>query len=192
MPPPRRIARLQQLILETAATTVQRSLADPRLGFVTITRVKLAPDLSEATVYWSGLGTEAQRRTSTRALSAATPLIQREVARVIGTRVTPRLTLRYDPTLVNAERLEGIFETIKKERPAAPETEAAKAKPSKDDDKDDDDEKEDDDEEEKDDDEEGDDEDDEDDEDGDEDEDEEDDDEDEAGREDPDRFNDDD
>lgn len=136
MPPPRRIARLQQLILETAATTVQRNVADPRLGFVTITRVKLAPDLSEATVYWSGLGTDAQRRTSTRALTAATPLIQREVARVMGTRVTPRLTLRYDPTLVNAERLEGIFETIKKERPAASEAEGAEAKASQDPDED--------------------------------------------------------
>ena len=184
MPPPRRIARLQQLILETAATTVQRNLADPRLGFVTITRVKLAPDLSEATVYWSGLGTEAQRRTSTRALTAATPLIQREVARVIGTRVTPRLTLRYDPTLVNAERLEGIFETIKKQRPAALEIEDAKTPPPEDDEK----EKEKDDDEEEDEEEKDEDDEDEDDDDEDGDEDEDDDEDEDAGREDPDRY----
>ena len=126
MPPPRRIQRLQQLILEVAATTVQRELSDPRLGFVTLTHVRLSPDLMQATVYWSCLGTEADRRKSARALSAAIPVVQSIVAKALRTRVTPALMFQYDPSLAHAERLETIFEKLKRERPPAPE-EAAPA-----------------------------------------------------------------
>ena len=132
---PRRVERLQQLILETAATTVQRDLADPRLGFVTLTRVKLTRDLTQAVIYWSCLGDDAARRKSARALSDATGLIQSVVAKVLATRTTPEITFRYDPTLAQAGHLEEIFEKIKHERgePAEP---ASDASPAADDDED--------------------------------------------------------
>jgi ribosome-binding factor A len=116
MAEPRRIARLQKLILEVAAETVQRRLKDPRVGFVTLTRTKLAPDLSTVTVYWSCLGEDAARRTSERALADAAPYVQGIVGRAIGTRVTPHLTFEYDPTLAQAHRLEDIFEKLRQER----------------------------------------------------------------------------
>ncbi len=116
MPPPRRILRLTQLVKEIAAETIQRRLHDPRIGFVTVTRVRLAPDLTEATVYWSLIGTDAQRRTTERALTDATSFVQSEVAKAIGTRVTPTLTFRYDPSLAQAARLEQIFEGLRSER----------------------------------------------------------------------------
>jgi ribosome-binding factor A len=118
VPDPRRIARLKQFVLEVAATTIQRELRDPRIGFVTVTRVDLAPDLTQATVWWSALGTDAQRRTSERALEDARPVVQSAVAHALATRTTPRLAFRFDDTLVQAQRLEGIFETIKQQRPA--------------------------------------------------------------------------
>ena len=120
MPPPRRIARLQQLIHEVAATALQREVADPRLGFVTITRVKLGKDLGDATIYWSSLGTEAQKRTSARALDAATAMVQSMVAKALQTRTTPKLTFRFDPAMEHAGHLETIFERIKRERPDEP------------------------------------------------------------------------
>lgn len=120
MPVPRRIARLQQLILEVAAETVLRRMKDPRLGFVTLTRCKLAPDLSQATVFWSSLGTEAQRRTTSRALADAAPFVQSVVAKAMATRTTPALAFRYDGTVAHAARLETIFETLRKERGEPP------------------------------------------------------------------------
>lgn len=120
MAEPRRIARLQKLILEVAAETVQRRMKDPRLGFVTLTRVKLAPDLSEVVVYWSCLGEDAQRRTSARALTDAAPFVQGIVGRAIRTRVTPHLKFQYDPTLAQAHRLEDIFEHLRQERGEPP------------------------------------------------------------------------
>jgi ribosome-binding factor A len=125
MAAPRRILRLQQLILEVIAETLHREIQDPRIGLVTITRVQLSQDLSSAHVYWSMLGTETQRRTTDRGLRQALGLIQRRVAGAIGTRVTPTLTLRFDPTLEKAQRLNEIFERLRAERgepPADPET----------------------------------------------------------------------
>ncbi len=112
----RRVLRLQQLILEAVAETVQRDLHDPRIGLVSITRVKLAPDLSAARVFWSCLGEEAQRRTCARGLKDALPVIQRHVATVMRTRITPQLSLAYDATLAKAERLERIFQSLREER----------------------------------------------------------------------------
>jgi ribosome-binding factor A len=116
MAKPRRILRLQQLILEAAAETIQRELDDPRIGLVSITHVKLAPDLTAARVYWSCLGTDAQRRTCERGLANALPVIQRAVATALRTRVTPHLSLAYDATLERAQRLEEIFEHLRHER----------------------------------------------------------------------------
>jgi ribosome-binding factor A len=116
MPSSRRVERLQQLILETVATAIQRDVHDPRVGMVTVTRVRLAPDLSAATVWWSCLGDEAEKRTCGRGLHAATRMLQSRVAQAMGTRVTPTLSLRFDPGLERAQRLEGIFDQIRAER----------------------------------------------------------------------------
>jgi len=129
----RRVLRLQQLILETVAETIQRGLDDPRIGMVSVTRVKLSPDLTAARVYWSCLGTEAQRRTCERGLQGALPLLQRAVAESMGTRVTPRLSLTYDETLARSERLEEIFERLRRERGESPAPDDASPAPAPDD-----------------------------------------------------------
>lgn len=126
MPAPRRIARLQQLVHEVAAETLLRRMADPRLRSVTVTRARLAPDLSEATVYWSALTTsETERRATARALSGAAPMVRTAVGDALGIRMTPRLRFRYDDTIAKAAHLEGIFERLRRERgePEAPPAE---------------------------------------------------------------------
>ena len=113
---PRRIERLQQLMLEVIAETVQRELEDPRIGLVTITRIKLTPDLFSATVFWSTLDEGAKRRTTERGLTDALPLLQRAVATNVRMRITPKLSLRFDDSLERAGRLEGIFQQLREER----------------------------------------------------------------------------
>lgn len=142
MPLPRRIARLQQLILEVAAETVQRRLSDPRLRLVTLTRVKLAPDLSTAVVYYSAMApSDLERRATARALAGAASLVQSVVGDAMGTRTTPKLSFRYDATLAQAAHLEDIFQKLRAERgePAVPETLADKLAADDDDDDDDED-----------------------------------------------------
>lgn len=112
----RRILRLQQLILEVAAETLQREARDPLLELVSITRVKLTGDLSSAQVYWSSLSTEQSRPKTEKALEGIQPLVQRRVGDGIRIRITPRLTFRYDPTLEHAQRLNTIFQKIAEEQ----------------------------------------------------------------------------
>ncbi len=116
MPNERRIKRLQQLILEVAGETLQREVRDPRMGLATFTRVQLTKDLSVATLYWSCLEEEGARRRTEQGLTSATPLLQRRVAEALTTRTTPRLELRFDPTLEQAQRLETIFHKLREER----------------------------------------------------------------------------
>jgi ribosome-binding factor A len=116
MAQPRRILRLQELILRTVATHVQRELRDPRIGMISITRVKLSPDLTQCRVYWSCFGDENTRRTTERGLEDAIGSIQRAVAGSMHTRVTPRLTLDYDEGLAKAQRMEEIFQKLREER----------------------------------------------------------------------------
>ena len=112
----RRVLRLQQLILEIAAEALQREGQDPRLDLVTFTRVKLVPDLSQATLFWSCLAKEKSREKTERALEGILPLLQRQVAKDLRTRVTPTLAIRFDPTLEKAQRLEDIFQQLAEER----------------------------------------------------------------------------
>jgi ribosome-binding factor A len=133
VPTSRRIARLERVILETIAVAVQREVHDPRVGLVTVTRVRLAPDLSAATVWWSCLGDEGQRRTKARGLAAATRMLQSRVAQAMGTRVTPTLTLRFDEGLEKAQRLQGIFDKIREERgEPSVDADASEADPTED------------------------------------------------------------
>jgi ribosome-binding factor A len=124
MPDDRRLLRLQQLILETVASTVLHDLDDPRIGMVTVTRVKLAKDLTQATIYWSTLAPDGPRRTSERGLTDALPVIQRAVAGALGTRQTPHLFLRFDVGLEASARIDDIFHKLAQERGEMPAGEA--------------------------------------------------------------------
>jgi ribosome-binding factor A len=123
MPEPRRLLRLQQLVLETLATAVQRDVEDPRVAGVTITRVKLSKDLSRAIVFWSNLEPGGPRRTAERGLHDALHYLQAIVAESMSTRQTPHLTFRFDEGLERAGRMGSIFDQIARERGETPSDE---------------------------------------------------------------------
>lgn len=96
MAAPTRKQRLESLLHREIATTIQRELNDPRIGFVTITRVEMTADLHQVTAFFTVLGTEAQRRTATRALQDARAYVQRAYAPAVRTRLLPQLSFAYD------------------------------------------------------------------------------------------------
>lgn len=116
MPPPRRIQRLEQAILETVAPLISHGMADPRLQLVTVTRVRLSRDLSVARVNWSLLGTAADRSRAAHALDDARGYLQGAVARSLRTRTTPRLEFHHDPSMEKAARVHDILEQLARER----------------------------------------------------------------------------
>ena len=99
-----RKARLESLLREEIATAVQRSIDDPRCGFVTITRVEMTGDLHQVTAYFSVLGTPAEQARAARVLDRLRPGIQQAYAKVVRTRLLPILHFR--PDIAEAKRFD--------------------------------------------------------------------------------------
>jgi len=116
MPEPRRIKRLEQRILRTIGPMIAHGLADPRLGLVTVTRVKLARDLSLARINWSCVGDDADRSRAEHALKHARGYLQTAVAKAMQTRTTPHLEFHFDASMENAARIDEILTKLEKER----------------------------------------------------------------------------
>ena len=88
------------------------SLKDPRIGFVTVTGARTTTDLSQATVFVSVLGSEAEQKRTLEGLQSAAGLLQTQVARELGTRRTPVLTFEYDPAIERGVRLTKLIDDL--------------------------------------------------------------------------------
>jgi ribosome-binding factor A len=87
-------------------------LADPRIGFVTVTGVSASPDLRQATVFVSVLGSERKRRTALTGLESAKGLLQARVNRELHLKRTPQLAFEYDPAIDRGVRLSKLLDEI--------------------------------------------------------------------------------
>jgi ribosome-binding factor A len=101
----RRAERLAEEIREQVARMIASDLKDPRLGFVTVTRVELTHDLGQVRVHVGVLGSEAERKKSLAALQQASGFVRRELGRRIRIRHTPEIEFRYDKGLDATERV---------------------------------------------------------------------------------------
>jgi len=90
-----RTRRVEDRIHQIVARMLESRIKDPRLGFTTVTGVRVTGDLQNATVYYTVLGDERDRRRTAAALSSATGIIRAEVGKQLGLRLTP--TLRFSP-----------------------------------------------------------------------------------------------
>ena len=115
----RRTARLAEEIREEVAELIAGKLKDPRIGFVTVTRVDLAADLRWARVFVSVLGDEAQKAKSLAGLRQAVGFVRREVGRRIRTRHTPELSFQLDSGIDATERVAQLLDEVKAKEAAA-------------------------------------------------------------------------
>ena len=107
--PAERMRRVDEAIRQVLADALAGELADPRVGFVTVTDVKTSPDLRNARVFVSVLGGEAQREDSLAALRSAHGLLQGRIAAQLHLRRTPTLEFVYDHTTDRALRVEALL-----------------------------------------------------------------------------------
>ena len=107
-----RMRRVDEAMREVLSGAITSELKDPRVGFVTVTAVHTTPDLRQARVYVSVLGTDAVRRRSLDGLQSAHGYLQRRVADELHLKHTPTLDFVYDDTLDRAQRID---ELIKRE-----------------------------------------------------------------------------
>ena len=104
-----RAAKVADRIKEVIARRLEKGLRDPRLGFVTITDVRVTGDLQHASVFFTVYGSEEERADSALALKAATGLLRTEVGKNLNTRLTPSLEFIPDAIPENAASIEGLL-----------------------------------------------------------------------------------
>ena len=89
---------------------------DPGIGFVTITRVHVTPDLQQARVFFTALGAtgddEKARRNSGRALERAAPFLRRQIGSRLRLKRVPELTFTYDESIAGQNRIEQLLNEI--------------------------------------------------------------------------------
>ena len=105
MPSPR-VLKLADQIKGIVATMLERRIKDPRLGFVTVTDVRLTGDSREATVFYTVLGGDADHAGTAAALQSATGLIRSQVGKQLGLRFTPMLAFVPDVVPESARHLD--------------------------------------------------------------------------------------
>lgn len=106
-----RMERVSEEFREVLALEIQR-LKDPRVGFVTVTGVKVAPDLRKAWVYYTVLGDERARRGTAAALRSACSHLRAVVGHEVRVKFTPELEFEEDQGVVRGERVEEIIREI--------------------------------------------------------------------------------
>jgi ribosome-binding factor A len=101
---------------------------DPGIGFITLTRVKVSPDLQLARVYYTTLGDEAARHQTAKALQRATGFLRRHIGDRLQLRRVPELQFQFDESVTHQDRVEQILRELHDEdeqRKAATVTDAA-------------------------------------------------------------------
>lgn len=120
-----RLKRMADTVQRELAELIRQELKDPRLGgYVTISAVKVSPDLGYAEVYVTVMGrdlqddqTEEAHKETLSVLNKASGFLRQELSRRLKTRVTPRLRFHYDKTNAHGNYMFGLIEEAVKDLP---------------------------------------------------------------------------
>ena len=108
----RRSKRIADQIKNELGWLIEQKLKDPDKGFITLTRVKLSPDLKLASIYYSVLGDQIKRQQSSETLNRAIHFLRRELGRRIKLKYLPELRFFYDDSLEYSTHIAKIIKKI--------------------------------------------------------------------------------
>ena len=134
--------RVADSIRAEVSLMIARELHDPGVGFVTITRVQVSPDLHHARVFYTSLGDAAARKNTARALERAAGFMRRQIGQRLRLRRAPEVTFEFDESIGHQDRVEQLLREIAAapdapNAPDAPDAPSALNAPSTPDDPDD-------------------------------------------------------
>lgn len=109
-----RIEKVQQLIKEAASEIIHRELKDPRVGFVTITKVDVSSDLKNAKLYVSILGSDKQIADSLKGLNHSIKFIRGELAKKITLKFMPNIKFFLDTSLEYSAHIQKLLIDVNK------------------------------------------------------------------------------
>ena len=108
----RRLLKAAQAVREVVSMAILTELRDPRVKYVTVTKVEVLPDMKQAKVYVTIMGDETQQRLSLRGLQNAAGFLQAKIAERIDTRYTPRLEFLLDEGAKNLQQIDQILRRV--------------------------------------------------------------------------------
>ncbi len=115
-----RLDKVNELMKREIGTMLLEDVRDPRLEFVTITRVSVSPDLHNAYVNFSVLGDAKKILAAEDALSRARGFIRKLVGQRVRLRYTPDIEFIFDPSVTDSDRIERIIDEIHKTEESKP------------------------------------------------------------------------
>lgn len=111
-----RPSRVREELREILAEEIPK-LKDPRVGFVTVTGVKVTPDLRRAIVFYTALGEDPDRRATAAGLRSATPHLRQVIGRQVRMKTLPDLEFEEDVTIEEADRIERLIQGLREDEP---------------------------------------------------------------------------
>lgn len=109
-----RANRVADRIKEIVALLLESRVKDPRLGFVTVTDVRITGDLREASIFYTVMGDEVQQKSTQAALQSASGMLRSEVGKALGIKHTPSLTFFLDAVEETAAHISELLHTAQK------------------------------------------------------------------------------
>lgn len=110
--------RVGEQIRQELSQIIAQQVHDPGVGFITLTRVKVTPDLQLARVLYTVMGDEKQKKETVKALERAVPFLRRQIGSRVRLRRVPDLQFFYDESIEHQDRIEQILLDLKREREA--------------------------------------------------------------------------
>lgn len=108
--------RIAEEIRQEISVLLTREVHDPGIGFITVTRVKVSPDLQQARIFYTMIGDDRARRDTERALERATPFLRRQIGGRIRMRRVPEIRFEFDRSVEHQDRIERILLDLAEER----------------------------------------------------------------------------
>ena len=115
-----RTERVAEQIREEVTQILSTEVADPGIGLVTVTRVKVTPDLSLARIYWTLMGDQAERKKTQKALARAASYVRHLLSTRMSLRRSPEVVFTFDQAVTAQDRVEQILQELKQEEASRP------------------------------------------------------------------------
>lgn len=110
-----RLEKVQEFIKQEVSQIILTEMKDPRVGFVTVTRVEVTGDLRNAKIYVSLMGSDEQKVATLRGLQSALGFMRTEIGKRLRLRVTPELSIHLDESLDHSVRIQTLLDQIKRD-----------------------------------------------------------------------------
>jgi len=114
--------RVADQLRSELAQMLAREVHDPGVGFVTLTRVHVSPDLQQARVMYTALGDDKSRANTARALERAAPFLRRQIGGRLRLKRAPELKFVYDESVAGQDRIEQILHELQSQPSSDPES----------------------------------------------------------------------